>query len=109
MRHCKRATKTKSERWFMYGIIVITCAGHEIPLTSHVRNRTFGGVILESKNTSWAVFNPLQAKFLPQKWSFQALNKLLQSSVDYSQCIGQAWVKVGGVSILIGCASQWHL
>ena len=34
--------------------------------------------------------NPLQAKFLPQKWSFQALNKLVQSPVDYSQCIGQA-------------------
>ena len=32
------------------------------------------------------------------KWSFQALNKLLQSPVDYSQCIGQAWAKVGGVS-----------
>ena len=34
--------------------------------------------------------NPLQAEFLPQKWSFQALNKLVQSQVDYSQCIGQA-------------------
>ena len=36
------------------------------------------------------LFNPLQAKFLPQKWPFQALNKLLRSPVDYSQCIGQA-------------------
>ena len=34
--------------------------------------------------------NPLQAKFLPQKWSFQALNKLVLSPVDYSQCVGQA-------------------
>ena len=42
--------------------------------------------------------NPLQAKFLPQKWSFQAFNKLLRSPVDYSQCIRQAWAKVGGVS-----------
>ena len=36
--------------------------------------------------------NPLQAKFLPQKWSFQALNKLVLSPVDYSQCIGQKLV-----------------
>ena len=37
-----------------------------------------------------SIINPLQAKFLPQKWSFQALNKLVRSPVDYSQCIGQA-------------------
>ena len=37
-----------------------------------------------------SLVNPLQAKFLPQKWSFQALNKLVQSRVDYSRCIGQA-------------------
>ena len=36
-----------------------------------------------------SLINPLQAKFLPQKWSFQALNKLVLSPVDYSQCIGQ--------------------
>ena len=44
------------------------------------------------------LLNPLQAKFLPQKWSFQALHKLLRSLVDYFQCIGRAWAKVGGVS-----------